>query len=402
MVATTITPSLANARPGVEVADRAADALASAMLWLRIEHVLGRPAWLEVSFAVPADRQGEYSPDDFAHSTGLDLGSRLRVHTAPDRSVALFDGKVVEIEYRYPHSASPQLAVTAADPMHLWCLQRKVQQFIDMSEQNLLQMLADERGATLDYRVSGAMPRFATLTQFQESDLDLLRRLATMSGADFWWQDGGLQWQSRDLALHSNITVRLGDALRSFAVSRNLGGQLTRVEATGWDVSSKRDVAAATEYDRGDRREHGSGPARYSGALGERSLLLANVAADDGRARWLAESAYRQHAARFVQARGEVDASQVLQTGRKIEVRGVGKSMEGDYYVTGVVHRFDSEQGLRTAFSADQQAAESAKENPDDNEDRRSGRQSRRQSPRPRGPISPTRTRIPGRGGRAG
>ena len=136
----------------------------------------------------------------------------------------------------------------------------------------------------------------------------------------------------------------------------DLASQRTSVTVNGWDVSSKAGIqfeateSAISPELNGDR----SGISILQSAVGARKEALAHtVPLNSQEAQAVAESFFKMSARRFVVGRGVAETSSSLRVGTTVELRNLGPLFNGRYYVTEVVHLFDSVKGLRSEFCAE-------------------------------------------------
>jgi phage protein D len=89
-------------------------------------------------------------------------------------------------------------------------------------------------------------------------------------------------------------------------------------------------------------------------AWSSRSEHLAQFATlDQSDAQALVDADFAQRSRRFVVARGIAEGNPALRVGTYLTLGGLGPRFSNTYYTTATVHRFDTNKGYETAFTAE-------------------------------------------------
>jgi phage protein D len=172
--------------------------------------------------------------------------------------------------------------------------------------------------------------------------------------AELWLDGRTLNVKAHARRNGGRVRFGYGNELLEFTVLADLADQRSSVTVTGWDVAGKRrlseradDGALGAELAGGD-----SGASVLRTALAERTEVVSYaplpLGADEARAR--AEALFRARARRFVRGHGVAQAEAGLRVGATVQLDALGPLFSGDYYVTEVSIRFDTETGMRTHF----------------------------------------------------
>ncbi|HET6980062.1 MAG TPA: hypothetical protein VFI24_27260 [Pyrinomonadaceae bacterium] len=281
----------------------------------------------------------------------LDFGKDLEIKRG-DKT--LFKGKIMAIEANYPAGLAPQISVLAEDRFQDLRMTRRTRAFADVSDADVFNQIANDHGLSPSVNVNG--PTYKLLAQVNQSDLAFMRERARAIDAEVWMDGNTLNAKTRSSRNGGNLQLTRGSDLREFKVLADLASQRTSVAVNGWDVSSKSGLqfeateSAISPELNGDR----SGISILQSTLGQRKEALAHtVPLNSQEAQAVAEAFFKMSARRFVVGRGVAETSASLRAGATVEVRNLGPLFNGKYYVTEVVHLFDSKKGLRTEFCAE-------------------------------------------------
>src|SRR5688572_10487553 len=344
------TTGLISSRPAIHVSGKEIARLGSDLNSLLIAENTSGLYRCEASFNNWGDINNTIDYLYFDRRT-LDFGKNLEIKRGDN---VLFNGKIMGIEANYPAGQSPQISVLAEDRFQDLRMTRRTRTFADASDADVFNQIANDHGLTPSVNVSG--PTYKVLAQVNQSDLAFMRERARAIDAEVWMDGNTLNAKTRSNRNGGNLQLTRGSDLREFKVLADLASQRTSVAVNGWDVSSKSGLqfeateSAISSELNGDR----SGISILQSALGQRKEALAHtVPLNSQEAQAVAESFFKLTARRFVVGRGTAETSPSLRAGVKVELRNLGPLFNGKYYVTEVVHLFDSVKGLRTEFCAE-------------------------------------------------
>jgi len=281
----------------------------------------------------------------------LDFGKNLEIKRGDN---TLFDGKIMGIEANYPEGQIPQISVLAEDRFQDLRMTRRTRTFADVTDADVFNQIANDHGLSPTVDVSG--PDYKVLAQVNQSDLAFMRERARAIDAELWMTGSTLNARTRSNRNGGSLQLTRGSELREFKVLADLALQRTSVTVNGWDVASKAGLQfEATESAiNAELNGDSSGVSILQSALGQRKeALVHTVPLNSQEAQAVAESFFKMSARRFLVGRGIAETTASLRVGAKIELQDLGPLFSGKYYVTEVVHLFDSVKGLRTEFCAE-------------------------------------------------
>lgn len=344
-----------SARPTFSVDGEVQENLTRDLLAMRVEETTDGLYNCEVTFSnwgpVGSNEVG------FLHfdQETFDFGTELTIDAlAGDERKTVFEGRVTGLESQVPGTQSPSLVVLAEDRLQDLRMTRRTRTFEDVSDEDVAKQIARDHSLETDLDVEG--PTHNVLAQVNQSDLAFLRDRARAIGAEVWVEGKTLRMQDRSRRDAGDLTLTYGEGLRSVNVRADLAHQQTDFTVGGWDVQAKESIEETADKSalQGELNGGRSGAATLKEALGARTQQMVHttpLTTDEARA--VAKASFRQHARRFVEARGVAKGDGRLRVGAQVKLVGVGGLFEGGRYtVTEVRHTFNSEDGYRTHFTA--------------------------------------------------
>jgi phage protein D len=281
----------------------------------------------------------------------LDFGKTLEIKRGDS---TLFNGKIMALEAHYPPQQTPQISVLAEDRFQDLRMTRRTRTFENVTDSDVFNQIANDHGLSPTVDVNG--PTYKVLAQVNQSDLAFMRERARTIDAELWMSGNTLNARTRSNRNGGNLQLTRGSDLREFRVLADLATQRTSVTVNGWDVSGKTGLQfeATASAISSELNGDSSGISILQSAVGRRKeALVHTVPLNSQEAQAVAESYFKMSARRFVVGRGIAETSGSLRAGAKVELLNLGPLFSGKYYVTEVVHLFDSRKGLRTEFCAE-------------------------------------------------
>lgn len=284
----------------------------------------------------------------------LEFGKEFVVNAGDgDNAAAVFVGRIMGLEGRYPQTRPPEVVVLAEDRLQDLRMTRHTRSFEDETDAGIIEQIAREHGLTPDVDIDEVNHR--RIAQVNMTDLAFARERARRVDADLWVEGTTLHAVSRSRHDQGEVELSYGRSLREFNVLADLAHQRTSVHASGWDARAKEAVgheatsrAVSSELD-GDT----SGADVLSGTLGERAeQLVHTMPVDLSEAQAHAETEFRRRARRFVTGRGITEGDGRILVGTRIRIENLGGIFNGSFFVTHVRHTY-TEEGFRTWFAVE-------------------------------------------------
>jgi len=342
-----------SAIPTVKVDGQLNDKVTAQLLSMCMsEHEAGMSD-LELRFSNFGSFQGGLADQVFEDGTILKLGTALIVYAGLVTSpTEIFRGKVTSLEGVFPGGAPPELVVLAEDSLQGARMQRKTKSWDNTSLSAIVQDIAN--GLGLSPVSSGLDSTIGTEQQLNESDLRFLRRLLARYDADLQVVGTELHATPRSQSQRNAMTLELNSQLHECRVMADLAHQVTQVTATGWDFNQGQTFTATSQTTQLGPGSGQTGKDWMQQALGARSEQLSHLAnLNQSEAQALVDAEFAQRTRRFVVARGVSEGNANLRVGSWLTLTGMGPRFSNTYYTTATVHKFDTEAGYRTEFTAE-------------------------------------------------
>jgi phage protein D len=347
------TKAVYSAIPTVKVDGQLNDKCTAQLLSMRMsEHEAGMSD-LELRFSNFGSYRGGTADMVFEDGTVLKLGTSLIVYAGEVSSpTEIFRGKITALEGIFPNNEPFELIVLAEDALQGARMERKTKNWDNQSLSSMVQDIANGLGLTpvsngLDTTVDSE-------EQLNESDLHFLRRVLARYDADLQVTGTELHASPRSQTQRNTITLDRTGQLHECRILADLAHQVTQVTTTGWDFNQGQTISVTSQTTALGPGSGKTGKDWMQQALSARSEQIGNFATlNQSEAQALVDAEYSQRARRFVVARGVSEGNPDLRVGSWLTLSGIGPRFSNTYYTTSTVHRYDTEFGYRTEFTAE-------------------------------------------------
>jgi len=342
-----------SAIPTVMVDGQFNDKVTAQLLSMRMhEHEAGMSD-LELRFSNFGSFQGGLADQVFEDGTILKLGAALIVYAGDVSSpTEIFRGKVTALEAIFPSNGPPELVLLAEDALQGARMQRSTKNWDNTSLSAIVGAVASSLGLTPV--TSGLDSTIGSEQQFNESDLHFLRRLLARYDADLQVVGTELHATPRSQAQRNTIELDMNSQLHEVRLLADLAHQVTQITTTGWDFNQGQTVSATSQTTALGPGAGQTGTGWLSQALSTRSEQISQFATlNQTDAQALVDAEYAQRTRRFVVARGVAEGNPTLRVGSSLNLTGLGPRFSNTYYTTAAVHRYDTEHGYQTEFTAE-------------------------------------------------
>ncbi len=263
----------------------------------------------------------------------------------------LFDGEIVELEPDF-EPTTQQLIIRAFDRLHRLSRGRHVRSFLNVSDGDLVNKIAQEVG--LQTKIGPTSQVHPYVFQNNETNLTFLQGRAAALGYLLYVQGKTLHCE----APQNNgqpIELEWGVALREFRPRMTTIGQVDSVTARGWDPAAKQEIVGQARKGQGTpqvgQATSGSELAHSAFNIDAQTLvadrpLRAQASADN-----LAQAVADRQAGCFIEADGTCSGYPSLTAGAAVKIKAVGDRFSGTYFVTSTLHAYNARQGYTSQFS---------------------------------------------------
>src|SRR5258708_4458674 len=263
----------------------------------------------------------------------------------------LFDGEIVEIEPDFGPSMQ-RLAVRAFDRLHRLSRGRHVRSFLNVSDGDLVQKIAQEVG--LQAQVGPTSQVHPYVFQNDETNLEFLQGRAAALGYLLYVQGKTLHCEPPQ-ANGQAIELEWGVTLHEFHPRMTTIGQVDSFTVRGWDPVAKQEIVGQARNGQGAPRigqaKSGGELAHSAFNLDTQTLVVDRPIRTQVTAHKLAQAVADRQAERFIEAEGTCIGNPALVAGASVQIKAVGDRFSGTYFVTSTVHAYGAQQGYSTQFS---------------------------------------------------
>ncbi|HEY2383499.1 MAG TPA: contractile injection system protein, VgrG/Pvc8 family [Terriglobia bacterium] len=342
-----------SAIPTVQVDGQFNDVIANQLLGMEMREREGGMSSLELRLSNFGSFQGGLADLAFEDGQILKLGTQLKVFAGNVNSpTEIFRGKITALEGRFPRSGPPELVVLSEDSLQGARMKRRTKTWDVSTLGDIVTQVANGLGLTP--QVNGLDAGVGTEQQFNETDLGFLRRLLARYDADLQVVGDELHASPRSQVQRTSLQLDMNSQLREVRVLADLAHQVTQVTVTGWDFQQGQTISATSQSSDFGLGSGQTGKDWLTQALSERSEQAGQFAnSDQSEAQALADAEFVQRLRRFVVAHGCAEGNPGLRVGTWLNLTGLGPRFSNYYYVTSAIHRWDTDKGYETEFTAE-------------------------------------------------
>ncbi len=261
----------------------------------------------------------------------------------------LINGIITEVTTGFAEGGAPELTVAGYDAMFPLTLGKRSRSWKNTTDSAVIAKLAGEYGLNPD--IQSTQETHAQIEQNQESDFDLMKKLADRNHFEFYVSSPAtLRFGEANDKGDGVVTLLWGRTLLSFKPEANLAAQVSQVEVYGWDPQNKKAIVgtavAGQESGRDPRRQ--SGGERLAAIVRNPPILqVRQPVFTAAEAQRRAQAILDDHAKRFLTGEAETIGLPDLIPDRNINLGNLGDPFSKTYFIQETTHKMDS-GGYRT------------------------------------------------------
>jgi phage protein D len=290
----------------------------------------------------------------WVNNTTLDPGKSVRILLSARKiKQPIFDGEIVEIEPDFDQSVQ-RLTVRAFDRMHRLARGQHVRSFINVSDSDLFNQLAQEVG--LQVQMDPATLVYPYVFQNNETNLAFLHKRAASLGYLLYVKGTTLYCKAPTSSQPpQELTWRAG--LSEFHPRLTTIEQVNSIAARGWNPAQKQPVVGRLNPSSGvgapaiGQSANGGAVAQKAFSVNAELLIADRPIRRQALADQLTKAAANRQAGRFIEAEGACYGNPTLIAGASVNIKGVGNRFSGTYYITNALHNYSAHGGYSTRFS---------------------------------------------------
>jgi len=267
----------------------------------------------------------------------------------------VMQAEVTSLEPVFTAGQQSVLMVRGYDRGHRLARGRNTRTFLHMADSAIATQIAREAGLRMEVDDSPTVVGY--VIQSNQSDLEFLRRRASLIGYEIFVRDRVLYFRSPRIADSPDSKLSLGEDITEFSPRLSTLNQPTELAVRAWDVMKKEAIVATsreTRYLGGPL----SGPDTVRRAFGSAAVTLTDLPAKSlGEASGMVAGLFSTETLAFVEGNVVAFGRPQLRAGTVVSISGAGQSFSGPYYVTSVTHTMTPEHGYQTSFTVQRSAA---------------------------------------------
>jgi len=344
-----------DARPIIEIAGELVGGISDMLISLELREQVGGLSTVDFVLSNIRDIEsaGRNFAFEFSETNHFAPGTSIRVLTGDQSSPReMFRGLIGAVSFECADGARPRLRVMAEDALMGWRMVRRNRTFAAGPLRDVLDALTSDTG--LSAVITGLNDEVDEQQQLNETDLGFLRRLLVRYDADAQVVGEELHISPRSAVDRGEVTLALGEALKSVRVVADLSDQRTETQLHGFShFEGQAEEFTAVESDL-DPGEGATGTDLVAEAYPGAVDLLQRVAfRDAAEAQTIANAAQTARARRFVIAEGSTTGNANLRVGTHVILEDLGPRFSNTYTCTRACHRYDERAGYITDFTAE-------------------------------------------------
>ncbi len=162
--------------------------------------------------------------------------------------------------------------------------------------------------------------------------------LARVTGSSFYMPRTRLRFV-KDIYTTAKVkaTYKWGRDILSFSRNADISEQVGSVTVSGVQPDTLKEFTATAKAEGGK-----TGASLSPGVKKKEQEVESSLVKTQQEAKTYAESLMREHSIKFIQGKAQIIGDEKIEPGVKVRFEGLDPSLNGEYFVTGVVHTFSS------------------------------------------------------------
>jgi uncharacterized protein involved in type VI secretion and phage assembly len=318
--------------------------LQSSLVEVHVESSLHLP---DVATLVFTDNEHKWLDD-----ASLLPGKKLKIKSRTEQQTAdtIFDGEIVELEPAF-EAGGQKLTVRAFDRLHRLTRGRYARTFVDVSDSDIMEKVAQEVGLQAD--IDSSTPVHKHVFQSNLTNLEFLQTRAAGLGRYLYVL--GEKLICKTTPQQRTVTLNLHAELAEFRPRMTTSAQVSKVQVRGWDITKKQAVLGeATDGRTAPKRSEdprGGQAAKKAHNIEAKFLANEPMVREQGAADALAKAVADRLEGRYIEADGKASGNPLLLAGTTVKIQGVGTRFSGEYFVTTAEHVYTPSGGYVTHFT---------------------------------------------------
>ncbi len=267
-------------------------------------------------------------------------------------------GEIISLEPLFEADKAPTVVVRGYDRRHRLLRGQKTRSFTRLKDSDIAGRIATDAG--LQAKTANTRIVLDYVLQHNQTDLAFLQDRAGRIGYEVYVRDKALYFQPPQHRGHQALTLSLAKDIVSFRPRLTTMSQVGEVVVRGWDIKKKEAIVgqAGTGHQLTNMGGKRTGPRATNTAFGKSSAAsVERPVFTKAEADRMATGQFNEMAMSYIQGEGICFGNSELRVGTVIKIEEAGLNFSGLYYVTKTTHAVRPNQGYRTYFTCQRNAA---------------------------------------------
>ena len=265
---------------------------------------------------------------------------------------ALFQGEITALEPEYDAQSVTTFVVRGYAKTNRLHLGRHSRTFTNQSDSDIVRTIAQEVGLTPE--VDKTEVKYAYVLQQNQTNMEFLTVRAERIGYQVYTSGDKLYFKKSDAERSAAVTLKFGDALRSFRPRATMAHQATKVQVRSWDgerkIAIKGEAQLNAKLNQATLGKTGGEQVRAALHMDAPTVIVDTPVTSVEEANALAQGLANDLSRSFVEAEGVSFGNPQLKAGMVVTLTGLGQRFSGNYFVTTARHVY-SAAGYHVAFT---------------------------------------------------
>jgi uncharacterized protein len=281
----------------------------------------------------------------------FDIGNEVKIKMGyAGKLEQVIIGEITSLEPEFSVMSPSSLTIRGFDRRHRLQRGHKTRTFIKLKDSDIASQLASESGLSATVTDSKTVHEY--LLQANQTDLAFLQERAALINYEVIVQDKKLLFQPMRNDASPTIQFQFGsDELISFYPRLSSVQQISQTLVSGWDIREKKPITAQSPGT--SARSMGgesNGAAIAKKAFGVATLSTSGPIVSQAEADQRSKAILNERVIDLIIGEGTCLGRTDLVPGNTLKILDLSKKFSGNYYITGVTHRFRSDRGYITEF----------------------------------------------------
>lgn len=273
-------------------------------------------------------------------------GKKVEILAGPgNNQVSLFKGLVIQQNLKVREHTAPQLVVECRHQAVKLTVGRKNVYFFDQADSDIITTLLNQAAIAGDVEKTAVTHK--QQVQYDASDWDFLLTRAEANGRMVFTNDDTVVVKAPTFKGAAVCTLHFGSTILDMDLQIDARLQYSAVKSFTWDAAQQSVLAK----DATDPRVSGPGNLgsdALAAVVALDSYQLRNAAVSEAEAQAWADAEWLKSKMSKVCGRIKCEGIATVNPGDLVQLAGVGERYNGNVFVTGVRHDFDTIQGWKT------------------------------------------------------